>query len=48
MLAGPDGPIAMLQLDLDDEQRITDVRLVGNPDKLAGLRGTATGVGRTD
>jgi RNA polymerase sigma-70 factor (TIGR02957 family) len=38
LLTGPDGPVAVLQLDLDDQGRVTDVRLIGNPDKLAGLR----------
>jgi RNA polymerase sigma-70 factor (ECF subfamily) len=37
VLVGPAGPVAVLQVDLDDAQRITDVRLMGNPDKLAGL-----------
>jgi RNA polymerase sigma-70 factor (TIGR02957 family) len=37
VLVGPDGPVAVLQLDLDDDRRVTDVRLIGNPDKLAGL-----------
>ena len=37
VMATPDGPVAVLQLDLDDDGRVTDVRLVGNPDKLAGL-----------
>jgi hypothetical protein len=27
----------MLQLDLDGAHRVTDIRLVGNPDKLGGL-----------
>jgi uncharacterized protein (DUF1800 family) len=40
LLAGADGPVAVLQLDLDDRGRVTDVRLIGNPDKLAGLRTT--------
>jgi hypothetical protein len=42
VLVGPTGPIAVLQVDLDDTQRITDIRLMGNPDKLAGL--TPTGM----
>ena len=37
VLVRPAGPIAVLQLDLDDDGRVTDVRMVGNPDKLAGL-----------
>lgn len=37
VLVGPAGPIAVLQLDLGDDHRVTDVRFVGNPDKLAGL-----------
>jgi RNA polymerase sigma-70 factor (ECF subfamily) len=32
------GALAVMQVDLDDQQRVTDVRLIGNPDKLAGLR----------
>ena len=39
MLVGPDGPVAVLQVDLGDDGRVTDVRMIGNPDKLAGLRG---------
>ena len=38
VLVGPEGPIMVLQVDLDDAQRITDIRLMGNPDKLAGLK----------
>jgi RNA polymerase sigma-70 factor (ECF subfamily) len=37
VLVGPEGAIAVLQLELDDDGRATDVRLVGNPDKLTGL-----------
>ena len=37
ILVGAGGPVAVLQVDLDDDRRITDVRLIGNPDKLAGL-----------
>jgi RNA polymerase sigma-70 factor (ECF subfamily) len=37
VLVGPEGPITVLQVDLDDERRITDIRMMGNPDKLAGL-----------
>jgi RNA polymerase sigma-70 factor (TIGR02957 family) len=37
VLVGPAGPIAVLQLDLGDDHRVTYVRFVGNPDKLAGL-----------
>jgi RNA polymerase sigma-70 factor (TIGR02957 family) len=37
VLVGPAGPIAVLQLDLGDDHLVTDVRFVGNPDKLAGL-----------
>ena len=37
VLVGPEGPIAVLQLDLDDDGRVTDVRFLGNPDKLSGL-----------
>jgi RNA polymerase sigma-70 factor (TIGR02957 family) len=37
VLVGPTGPIAMLQLDLDADHRVTDIRMVGNPDKLGGL-----------
>ena len=38
VLAGAAGPIAAVQVDLDDEGRVTDIRFRGNPDKLAGLR----------
>jgi RNA polymerase sigma-70 factor (TIGR02957 family) len=38
LLVGTEGPIAVLQVDLGDDGRITDVRMIGNPDKLAGLR----------
>ena len=34
---GAAGPVAVLQVDLDDDGRVTDVRMMGNPDKLAGL-----------
>jgi RNA polymerase sigma factor (sigma-70 family) len=37
VLLGPDGPVAVLQVDLDDDGRVSDVRMMGNPDKLAGL-----------
>jgi RNA polymerase sigma-70 factor (ECF subfamily) len=37
VFVGPAGVIAVLQLDLDEDGRVTDVRLVGNPDKLTGL-----------
>ena len=37
VLVGPAGPVAVLQVDLDDAGRVTDVRMMGNPDKLAGL-----------
>jgi RNA polymerase sigma-70 factor (ECF subfamily) len=39
VLMGPEGPIAVLQLDLGDDGRVTDVRFLGNPDKLTGLAG---------
>jgi RNA polymerase sigma-70 factor (TIGR02957 family) len=38
LLVGTEGPVAVLQVDLGDDGRITDVRMIGNPDKLAGLR----------
>jgi RNA polymerase sigma-70 factor (ECF subfamily) len=38
VLTGPAGPIAVLQVDLDDDGRVTDVRMIGNPEKLGGLR----------
>jgi RNA polymerase sigma-70 factor (TIGR02957 family) len=37
VLVGRTGPVAVLQVDLDGAQKITDIRLMGNPDKLAGL-----------
>ena len=37
VLVGPAGAIAVLQLELGDDRRVTDLRLVGNPDKLTGL-----------
>jgi RNA polymerase sigma-70 factor (ECF subfamily) len=37
VLVGPSGPVAVLQVDLDADRRVTDIRLIGNPDKLAGL-----------
>jgi len=43
VLVGPAGPIAVLQLDLGDDHRVTDVRFVGNPDKLAGLAALRSG-----
>ena len=41
VLMGPSGAEAVLQLDLDDDGRVTDIRMVGNPDKLAGLASLA-------
>ena len=38
LLEGPAGPVLVLQVDLDDDGRVADVRLIGNPDKLSGLR----------
>jgi RNA polymerase sigma-70 factor (TIGR02957 family) len=32
------GPVAVMQVDLDEAGRISDVRMMGNPDKLSGLR----------
>ncbi len=37
VLVGPAGPATVLQVDLGDDGRIADVRLIGNPDKLGGL-----------
>ncbi|MDT7580696.1 MAG: hypothetical protein QOK35_1960 [Pseudonocardiales bacterium] len=37
VLVGPAGPVAVLQVDLDEDGHVTDVRMMGNPDKLAGL-----------
>jgi RNA polymerase sigma-70 factor (ECF subfamily) len=37
VLVGPGGPAMVMQVDIGDDGRITDVRLMGNPDKLAGL-----------
>jgi RNA polymerase sigma-70 factor (ECF subfamily) len=37
VLVGPAGPVAVLQVDLGGDGRVTDVRFMGNPDKLAGL-----------
>ena len=37
VLVGATGPVAVLQLDLGGDGRVTDVRMMGNPDKLAGL-----------
>ena len=37
MLVGPAGAIGVLQVDLGDDKRVTDVRMIGNPDKLGGL-----------
>ena len=42
VLVGPAGAIAVLQLDLGDDRRVTDLRLVGNPDKLTGLAALRT------
>lgn len=39
VLVDPAGPVMVLQLDLGGDGRVTDVRLLGNPDKLAGLAG---------
>ncbi len=43
VLVGPAGAIAVLQLDLGDDRRVTDLRLVGNPDKLTGLAALRAG-----
>jgi RNA polymerase sigma-70 factor (ECF subfamily) len=43
VLVAPAGAIAVLQLDLGDDRRVTDLRLVGNPDKLTGLAGLQAG-----
>ena len=37
VLTGPTGPVLVMQVDLDEDGRVTDLRLMGNPDKLAGL-----------
>jgi RNA polymerase sigma-70 factor (ECF subfamily) len=37
VLVGPEGAIAVLQLDLDTHGRVADVRFLGNPEKLTGL-----------
>lgn len=37
VFVGPPGVIAVLQLDLGDGDRVIDLRLFGNPDKLTGL-----------
>ena len=37
MLVGPAGAIGVLQVDLGDDKRVTDARMIGNPDKLGGL-----------
>jgi RNA polymerase sigma-70 factor (ECF subfamily) len=37
VLVGPAGAVAVLQVDLGGDGRVTDVRFMGNPDKLAGL-----------
>jgi RNA polymerase sigma-70 factor (ECF subfamily) len=47
VLVGPDGAIGVLQVDLGDDGRVTDVRMIGNPDKLAGLA-TLRGPGDPD
>jgi len=37
VLVGPEGVVAVLQLDLGADGRVADVRFLGNPDKLTGL-----------
>ncbi len=37
VLVGPAGAIGVLQVDLGDDKRGTDARMIGNPDKLGGL-----------
>ena len=37
VLVGPAGAIGVLQVDLGDDKRVTDARMIGNPDKLGGL-----------
>ena len=37
VLVGPAGAIGVLQVDLGEDKRVTDVRMIGNPDKLGGL-----------
>ena len=37
VLVGPEGVVAVLQLDLGDDGRVADVRFLGNPDKMSGL-----------
>ncbi len=39
VLVGPSWPITVLQVELDESGRITDLHLIGNPDKLGGLAG---------
>ncbi len=43
VLVGPSGAEGVLQLDLDGEGRVTDIRMVGNPDKLGGLASLTAG-----
>jgi hypothetical protein len=31
------GALGVLQVDLGDDKRVTDARMIGNPDKLGGL-----------
>jgi RNA polymerase sigma-70 factor, ECF subfamily len=38
VIVGSTGAIGVLQVDLGDDGRVTDIRMIGNPDKLAGLR----------
>ena len=37
VLVGPEGVVAVLQLDLGDDGRVADVRFLGNPDNMSGL-----------
>jgi RNA polymerase sigma-70 factor (ECF subfamily) len=37
VLVGPTGPVMVMQVDVDHDGRVTDLRLMGNPDKLTGL-----------
>ena len=43
VLVGASGAEGVLQLDLDGEGRVTDIRMVGNPDKLGGLASLTAG-----